>query len=163
MTPGFANMLMTRRRSLVQSGHFFGCIGQMLPAAIGAVVATNNNPAVLLDGDASFMMHLAEFETVVRYRLPLLVIVMNNECLGAEYYKLDAKAMDVNTAVISCPDLGAVAVAMGARGKLVRSNDDLRQAVSEWVASPGPMIIDLRISRTVPSVPYRRIHYGLDE
>lgn len=163
MTPGFANMLMTRRRSLVQSGHFFGCIGQMLPAAIGAVVATNNNPAVLLDGDASFMMHLAEFETAVRYELPLLVIVMNNECLGAEYYKLDAKSMDVSTAVISCPDLGAVAVAMGARGKLVRSNDDLREAVKDWVVRPGPMIIDLRISRTVPSVPYRRIHYGLDE
>lgn len=163
MTPGFANMLMTRRRSLVQSGHFFGCIGQMLPAAIGAVVATGNNPAVLIDGDASFMMHLAEFETAVRYRLPLLVVVMNNECLGAEYYKLDAKAMDVNTAVISCPDLGAVAVSMGARGRLARSNAALREAVSAWVADPGPMIIDLRISRTVPSVAYRRIHYGLDE
>jgi thiamine pyrophosphate-dependent acetolactate synthase large subunit-like protein len=163
MTPGFANMLMTRRRTLVQSGHFFGCIGQMLPAAIGAVVATNNNPAVLLDGDASFMMHLAEFETVVRYNLPLLVVVMNNECLGAEYYKLDAKSMDVNTAVITCPDLGAFAVSMGARGKLARSNEELREAVKAWVASPGPMIIDLRISRTVPSVPYRRIHYGLDE
>jgi thiamine pyrophosphate-dependent acetolactate synthase large subunit-like protein len=163
MTPGFANMLMTRRRSLVQSGHFFGCIGQMLPAAIGAMAATGNQPAVLLDGDASFMMHLAEFETAVRYRMPLLVVVMNNECLGAEYYKLDAKSMDTSTAVISCPDLGAVATAMGARGKLARSHDELCEAVKGWVAHPGPMIIDLRISRTVPSVPYRRIHYGMDE
>ena len=93
MTSAFCSMLMTRRRALVQGGHFFGCIGQMLPAAMGAVVATGN-AAMLLDGDASVMMHLAEFETAVRYNMPLLVIVMNNEALGAEYYKLDAHKME---------------------------------------------------------------------
>jgi thiamine pyrophosphate-dependent acetolactate synthase large subunit-like protein len=41
--------------------------------------------------------------------------------------------------------------------------DDLTKAVQEWVKKPGPMMIDLRISRSVPSVPYRRIHYGRDE
>ena len=56
----------------------------MLPAAMGAAVATGK-PLVLCDGDASTMMHLAEFETMVRYNMPLLVIVMNNEALGAEY------------------------------------------------------------------------------
>jgi thiamine pyrophosphate-dependent acetolactate synthase large subunit-like protein len=60
----------------------------------GAVVATKK-PAMLLDGDASVMMHLAEFETAVRYNMPLLVVVMNNEALGAEYYKLDAHKMEV--------------------------------------------------------------------
>jgi thiamine pyrophosphate-dependent acetolactate synthase large subunit-like protein len=108
-------------------------------------------------------MHLAEFETAVRYKMPLLVVVMNNQCLGAEYYKLDAKKMDAMTSVIPTPDLGAVAVAMGGRGALVTHNDQLRTAVKEWVAKPGPMVIDVRISRTVPSIPYRRIHYGRDE
>src|SRR6478752_6624127 len=97
MASGISNMTMQRPRPLAQSGHFFGCIGQMLPAAIGTMVATGNKPAMLLDGDASFMMHLAEFDTAVRYKMPLLVVVMNNEALGAEYYKLDVKKMDVNT------------------------------------------------------------------
>ncbi len=163
MTAGFASLLMTRRRSLVQAGHFFGCIGQMLPAAIGAVVATGNKPMVLCDGDASVMMHLAEFETAVRYNMPLLVIIMNNEALGAEYYKLDAHKMDATTAMVTTPDLGAVATAMGGRGRLATSIDELLAGTAEWVKKPGPMMIDLRISRTVPSVPYRRIHYGLDE
>ena len=44
MTSAFCSMLMTRRRGLVQGGHFFGCIGQMLPAAMGAVVATGKPP-----------------------------------------------------------------------------------------------------------------------
>ena len=163
MTSAFASMLMTRRRAWVQGGHFFGCIGQMLPAAMGAVVATGYKPSVLIDGDASVMMHLAEFETAVRYAMPLLVVVMNNEALGAEYYKLDAHQMDVKPSMITTPDLGGVGVAMGGRGCLARTIDELRAGVAEFVAKPGPTIIDLRISRSVPSVPYRRIHYGRDE
>jgi len=162
MTAGFVSMLMTRRRALAQSGHFFGCIGQMLPAAMGAVVATGK-PLVLCDGDASVMMHLAEFETAVRYNMPLLVIVMNNEALGAEYYKLDAHKMDVTTSMITTPDLGKVAVAMGGRGAFATTVEQLTKAAQEWVQNPGPMMVDMRISRSVPSVPYRRIHYGRDE
>jgi acetolactate synthase I/II/III large subunit len=162
MTSAFCSMLMTRRRGLVQGGHFFGCIGQMLPAAMGAVVATKK-PAMLLDGDASVMMHLAEFETAVRYNMPLLVVVMNNEALGAEYYKLDAHKMEVRGSEITTPDLGKVAVSFGGRGKQAKTIDELTAGVKEFVAKPGPMMIDLRISKAVPSVPYRRVHYGRDE
>jgi thiamine pyrophosphate-dependent acetolactate synthase large subunit-like protein len=162
MTSAFCSMLMTRRRGLVQGGHFFGCIGQMLPAAMGAVVATEK-PAMLIDGDASVMMHLAEFETAVRYNMPLLVVVMNNEALGAEYYKLDAHKMETRGSEIKTPDLGKVAVSFGGRGKKATSIDELTSGVKEFVAKPGPMMIDLRISKSVPSVPYRRVHYGRDE
>jgi len=162
MTSAFCSMLMTRRRDLVQGGHFFGCIGQMLPAAMGTVVATGK-PAMLLDGDASVMMHLAEFETAVRYNMPLLVVVMNNEALGAEYYKLDAHKMETRGSEITTPDLGKVAVSFGGRGRMAKSIDELTSAVNEFVKKPGPMMVDLRISRAVPSVPYRRVHYGRDE
>jgi acetolactate synthase-1/2/3 large subunit len=163
MTAGIASMLMTRRRSLVQAGTFFGCIGQMVPTAMGAVVATGYKPAVLLDGDASVMMHLAEFETATRYGMPLLVVVMNNQALGAEYYRFEAHKMDVKHSLITTPDLGAVAGAMGGRGCLARTVDELCAATAEWVKRPSPMMIDLRISRSVMSVSYRRIYYGRDE
>lgn len=161
MAASMASMLMTRRRSLVQAGQFFGCIGQMLPAAIGAIVASNK-PLCLVEGDASFLMHLAEFDTAVRYRMPLLVVVMNNQCLGPEYYKLDASGMDASTSVIPTPDLGATAVAMGGRGCLVTHNDQLRSAVLAWTGNPQPTVIDVRISRTVPSIPIQRLYYARD-
>jgi thiamine pyrophosphate-dependent acetolactate synthase large subunit-like protein len=163
MASGMSNMMMHKRRPMNQAGHFFGCIGQMLPAAIGAMAATGKKPAVLIDGDASFLMHLAEFETAVRYEIPLLVVVTNNQALGAEYYKLEVKKMNVETSQIPTPDLGALGVAMGGKGALVKNIDQLRAAVNEWVAKPCPMVIDMRISRTVMSIPYRRLHYGKDE
>ena len=162
-TAGFSNILFRRQRPLVLPSHFYGCIGQMMPAAMGGVTALGNKPAILVDGDASVMMHLAEFDTMVRYEMPLLIIVMNNQMLGAEYYKLDAHKMNSALSCIATPDLGAVATGFGGRGKLVRSIPELRAAVAEWVAKPGPMMIDVRIATNVITLPYRRIHYGLDE
>ena len=162
-TTGFSNMLFTRRRPFVICGHYFGCIGQMMPAAMGACVGTGNKPVLLVDGDASMMMHLAEFETAVRYEMPVLMVCLNNEALGSEYYKLDVHGMKKELSAIPTPDLGAVAKAMGGRGRLARTLDDVRAAAEEWVAKPGPMIIDARISRSVVTLPYRRVHYGKDE
>ena len=162
-TAGFSNMLFNKPRSLVLPGHFFGCIGQMLPAAMGVVVASGNKPHVLCDGDASVMMHVAEFETAVRYKMPLMVVCLNNQALGSEYYKLDAHKMKAELSVVETPDLGAVGRAFGGRGKMVRSVEDLRAATQEFLAKPGPMMLDVRISRSVITVPYRRIHYGRDE
>ena len=160
---GFTTMLFNRRRPMMLAGHWFGCIGQMLPAAIGAVVANGNKPALLVDGDASFMMHVAEFETAARYNLPLLVVVLNDQALGSEYHKFRSTDHKAELATIPTPDLGAVATAFGGRGRLARSVEDVRAAAADWLAKPGPMILDVRISRNVVTLPYRRIHYGKDE
>lgn len=162
-TTGFSNMLFTKRRPFVICGHYFGCIGQMMPAAMGACVGTGMTPVLLVDGDASMMMHLAEFETAVRYGMPILMVCLNNEALGSEYYKLDVHGMKKELSAIPTPDIGAVARAFGGRGRLARTLDDVRAAAEEWVAKPGPMFIDVRISRSVVTLPYRRVHYGKDE
>ncbi len=162
-TAGFSNMLLNRRRPVVMPGYFYGCIGQMMPAAIGATLATGNKPGVLVDGDASLMMHLADFETAVRHQVPLLIVVLNNQSLGMEYYHLDAHHMDTALSMITTPNLGAVATALGGRGRMVSTIDDLKSAVAEWVAQPGPMIIDARVSVKVVPLFKRRIYYANDE
>jgi thiamine pyrophosphate-dependent acetolactate synthase large subunit-like protein len=152
-----------KTRPYVHTSGFFGCIGQMLPTAMGATMANGNKPAVLVDGDASTMMHLSDYDTVVRCKMPLLVVVLNDEALGSEYQKLKAHDMDPETSAIPSPDLGAIARAYGARGILARTVEEVRKGVQEWVAKPGPMIIDSRISRAVINLPMRRVLYGKDE
>ncbi|HYH43692.1 MAG TPA: thiamine pyrophosphate-binding protein [Burkholderiales bacterium] len=152
-----------KARPYVHTSGFFGCIGQMLPTAMGATMANGNKPAVLVDGDASTMMHLSDWDTVVRCKMPLLVVVLNDEALGSEYQKLRAHDMDPETSAIPSPDLGAVSRAYGGRGTLARTVGEVRKAVQEWVAKPGPMIIDSRISKAVINLPMRRVLYGKDE
>jgi acetolactate synthase I/II/III large subunit len=156
----FTTILMNRQRRLLLANQHFGCIGQGLTTAMGAVVASGNLPTFLMDGDAGFMMHLPEFETAVRYGMPLLVVVMNDQLLGAEYHKAVAKGLNADLARVTTPDLGAVGRALGGRGSLVRDLDGLRAAAAEFVADPAPTIVDVRISEKVISIPYRRLHFG---
>jgi thiamine pyrophosphate-dependent acetolactate synthase large subunit-like protein len=157
----FGTMLFQRSREVTSNYGMFGAIGQAPLITIGAVVASGR-PMFVVEGDASFLMHLAEFETAVRYGLPVLVVVMNDEGLGAEYHKAKAKGLDPELAVIPTPELGAVAEALGGAGATVRTTGALRAALAEYVRDPRPTVIDVRITRDVLSVPYRRIQYGED-
>ena len=103
---GFATMNLTQPRPFYHTAQFFGCIGQMLPAAMGIIAASGMKPLVLIDGDASTMMHLSDFDTAVRYKMPLLVVVQNDQALGSEYHKMKAHKMDAELSTIPTPDMG---------------------------------------------------------
>jgi len=161
---GFSTVLFTEPRNMVLPNQFFSSIGQGLSASIGAVVGSGMKPTLLVDGDHSLMMYLAEFETAVRYQLPLLVVVLNDQAMGSELHQIRAEGADLDPslAFLSTPDLGEVGRALGGRGRLAASLDDLRAAAEEWLADPVPTIIDVRISDNVISVPFRRLFYGQD-
>jgi thiamine pyrophosphate-dependent acetolactate synthase large subunit-like protein len=158
----FGTMLFQRPREVLSNYGMFGAIGQAPLLALGQLVANGGRPGFVVEGDASFLMHLPEFETACRYGIPLLVVVMNDEGLGAEYHKSAATGLDAGLAVIPTPELGRVAEALGGRGATVRSAGELRAALASYLRSPGPTVIDVRITRQVLSVPYRRLWYGED-
>jgi thiamine pyrophosphate-dependent acetolactate synthase large subunit-like protein len=157
----FSTILMRKQRRSILMNQHFGCIGQGLTTAMGSMYATGREPTFLMEGDAGLMMHLPEFETAVRSNLPLLVVVMNDQLLGAEYHKARAKGgLNPELARITTPDLGDVGRALGGRGALIRSIPELERAVDEFIAEPTPTILDVRISTNVISIPYRRLHFG---
>jgi acetolactate synthase I/II/III large subunit len=158
----FGTMLFQRSRDVLSNYGMFGAIGQAPLIALGQMIANGNKPGFVVEGDASFLMHLPEFETAVRYDVPLLVVVMNDQGLGAEYHKAKAKGLDPELATISTPELGQVARSLGGGGATVRTAQELRDALAEYVRAPRPTVIDVRITRQVLSTPYRRIQYGED-
>jgi thiamine pyrophosphate-dependent acetolactate synthase large subunit-like protein len=160
---GFSILTFSRPRRFVHASYFFGCIGQMLPAAMGISMATGRRPLMLVEGDASTLMHFSDFDTIVREKMPILIVVLNDEALGAEYQKMRAHKMQAALSAVQSPDIGAIARAFGGKGVLARTADEVRKAATEWVAKPEPMVIDARISRNVISLPYRRVLYGRDE
>lgn len=158
----FGTMLFQRSRDVLSNYGMFGAIGQAPLIALGQMIAQGNKPGFVVEGDASFIMHLSEFETACRYDVPLLVVVMNDQGLGAEYHKAKAKGLDPELATISTPELGTVAQALGGGGATVRTAQELRDALAEYVRAPRPTVVDVRITRQVLSTPYRRIQYGED-
>lgn len=159
---GITALFMKKPRPLTWCINTFGCIGQAVPTAIGAAVALDGAPLAVVDGDAGTLMHVAELDTAARLGVKLLIAVLNDEALGAEYQKFVARGMETRASAIPTPDLGAVAQALGCRGRLVRALDQLEAGVDEFLAGDGPMLLDIRISRNVVSVPYSRVHFGQD-
>ncbi|MGX7678322.1 thiamine pyrophosphate-binding protein [Jatrophihabitans sp. DSM 45814] len=159
----FPTMQCVKARPFHVLNKFFSCIGQSLTTGIGAALAAGNRPTLIVEGDGAFMMHVGEFETAVRYGIPILVIVLNDQALGMEVQKARVKGLDENLGKISTPDLGTVGVALGGDGRLVRTPEDLAKAIEEYLASPRPMIIDARVSQKVVAVQYRRLWYGDQE
>jgi thiamine pyrophosphate-dependent acetolactate synthase large subunit-like protein len=159
---GITAIFMRKPRKLTWTVNTFGCIGQAVPTAIGAAVALKGAPLAVVDGDASTLMHMQELETAARLGVKLLIAVFNDEALGAEYQKLVSKKMDARAAAIPTPDLGAVARAFGCRGQQACTLDDVKSGVEEFMAGDGPMLLDIRVSRSVISVPYSRLWFGVD-
>jgi thiamine pyrophosphate-dependent acetolactate synthase large subunit-like protein len=126
-----------------------GAIGQTFAAALGAAVGDAPRPVVLIEGDASLMMSIQELDTAVRHGIDLVVVIMNDSGLGAEFHKLEADGTDASAARIQAPEFARVAEALGARGARVESLEQLADAVREAQAAGGPAVIDARISDAV--------------
>ncbi len=157
----FPVMIMKKPRALHAFVNGFGSIGQTLPTAIGMAVALGK-PFALIEGDGGAMQNIQELDTAARLGLKLLFIVQNDEGLGAEYHKLKASGFDKNLAGVRSPDFGAVARGFGCCGQVVRTLDELASGIDAFMAGDGPMVLDVRISRNVVNITYRRMLYGED-
>jgi len=158
----FPVMAMKRPRVLHEFVNGFGCIGQTLPVAIGMGVGFCGKPLVLIEGDGGAMQNIQELDTAARLGIKLLFIILNDEGLGAEYHKLRAKALDEKLATVRSPDFAAVARGFGCRGRIARTDADVGAGIDEFMAGDGPMVLDVRISRNVLAITYRRTEYGED-
>jgi acetolactate synthase I/II/III large subunit len=136
-----------------------GAIGQGLPVAIGAAFALDGARVALFEGDASLMMYVGELHTASRYGLDLLVVVMNDDGLGAEYHKLGSMGMDPASALMHNPDLAGVSCALGVPAVTVTHVSQLEDAVQRYRDEPGPFLINAVISRRVVSDMFKRLHF----
>lgn len=152
---------MQKARALQVSVNAFTGVGQVLGNAIGVAVASPH-PVVAVDGDGSALQNIQELDTAARLGVKLLYFILNDEAYGAEYHKLRAKGLDGNLSAVRTPDLGAVARAFGCRGRQAHTLDEVAAGIDEFMAGEGPMVLDVRVSRNVISIPYRRVHYGQD-
>lgn len=126
-------------------------IGLGLAAAIGAATARPDRITVAVVGDGGLLMSLGELETLVRLRLPVLVLVMNDHAFSSEARELEMWGRPIDSALFPPVDFAAVAGALGAHRTTIDGPDrldDLRQ----WLARPeGVMLADCKIDPTVPA------------
>jgi thiamine pyrophosphate-dependent acetolactate synthase large subunit-like protein len=129
----------------------FGSIGLGLPAAVGtALAADDGDTTVAFCGDGGLMMSIQALETAVRHDAPLILIVMNDDALGAEYAQLDSKDKHKQSGIIPAPDFADIATAFGAQSHTVTSLDELESVCKDIDHRPdAPVVVDCKTNREV--------------
>jgi len=127
----------------------FGSIGLGTATAVGVAIGCPDRLTVAVVGDAGAMMAIAEFSTAVRQHLPLIVVVMNDGALGAEYTKLKGFGIDPTISLMDWPEFSDLGVALGGYGASVRSTADIDRAIEEINAGHVPMILDVKCDPSV--------------
>ena len=124
----------------------FGSIGLGLAYAIGAAHAAPGRPTMLVIGDGGFMLGgLAEFNTAVRSKADLIVVVCNDGSYGSEHIQFRNKNMDPGLSMFEWPDFGPVATALGGTGITVRDVADLEIAAEAIKNRRRPLLIDVKL------------------
>lgn len=167
LTLELEHLLPDQRTLVIDGGHFIGwpamhlsvpdpagflfssagfqSIGLGLGLTIGAAIGRPDRLCVLAIGDGGFLMSVAELETLVRLRLPVLVAVYNDAAYGAEVHHFRDHGSGLQLVQFPSTDIAALARGTGAEAVTVRSADDLAP-VKAWLGDPsGPLVVDARI------------------
>jgi len=124
-------------------------VGQALPFAIGVTMAAPDRPVIAVEGDGSFLMNIQELDTAARRRLPLALVIMNDEALSAEAIRLAIEGYDAGLAMYPTPDFAAIARGFGWRAETISGGGDIGALIRGHRWADGPLLIDARISRKI--------------
>ena len=126
-----------------------GSLGWGLSAAIGAKAALPDRPVVCFSGDGGFWYHIAELETAVRNKIPVVTVVNNNHALSQDKRGDERAYVGIEGGSpgdlwqFTDIDLSKVAESMGAFGIRVEKPGDIQSAIEQAIASGRPAVVDV--------------------
>ena len=140
-----------------------GEMGWGLPGAIGASFARGRGEVLCLNCDGGMMMNLQELQTVAHHRLPIKLVIFNND--GYLMIKHTQKALFGQTPYIgtdeasgiSCPDFSKLAAAFGFPAFQIRTWADADRVLPQLQALEGPAICEVFMDPEQPFVPKQSV------
>ncbi|WP_039924897.1 acetolactate synthase 2 catalytic subunit [Alishewanella aestuarii] len=140
------HMRFNSPRNHLSSGGL-GTMGFGLPAAIGAKLARPQDTVIAVSGDGSFMMNVQELGTIKRFRLPVKIVIIDNQRLGMvkQWQQLFFNERYSETDLSDNPDFVALAAAFAIPGHTITRKDEVASALEAMFSWPGPYLLHVRI------------------
>ncbi|MCP5361960.1 MAG: biosynthetic-type acetolactate synthase large subunit [Hyphomicrobiales bacterium] len=140
-----------------------GTMGYGLPAAIGAQIAHPKKTVVCVSGEASIMMNIQELSTIVQYRLPVKLVILNNQYMGMvrQWQELFHGNRHSESYMDALPDFVALAEAFGIKGMRTDKPEEVTKVLKKMLAHDGPVVLDLRVDKAenvYPMIPAGAAH-----
>jgi acetolactate synthase I/II/III large subunit len=134
------------RRYQTQSAPTSGSMGYGLPAGVAAKHLFPEREVIVWAGDGDFLMHGQEFATAVQYRLPIIVVILNNGIYGTirMHQERDYPGRVSGTDLVN-PDFAALARAYGGHGETVENTEEFAPAFERARKCGKPAIIEIKL------------------
>jgi thiamine pyrophosphate-dependent acetolactate synthase large subunit-like protein len=140
----FGRYYESKSNTFLMSG-YLGSIGFAVPASIGVWAAVGNNrPIIAVAGDGGFCQYLAEITTLVKYKMPIKVIILNNNELGKISKEQRAGEFDVWATSLVNPNFAEYANGCGALGVQVTDKSELEMAMKQIMTHNGPALLEVK-------------------
>lgn len=140
---------MNGKQAFTTSG-WFATMGYGVPGGIAAKLSYPNRQVFTFSGDGGYAMNMPDIITQVKYKLPIINVVLTNDTLGF----IQAEQETTNTALfgvdLADADFGKASEALGAKGFTVTSYDQLRPAFDAAAKAEGPVVIEVKIKNEDP-------------
>jgi pyruvate dehydrogenase (quinone) len=140
-----------RRRVIGSFRH--GSMANALPHAIGAQLAQPDRQVVSISGDGGLSMLMGDLLTLSAYRLPVKVVVFNNGSLGMVKLEMLVEGFPEFGTDHPAVDFSAIAAGCGIHSVRVKEPAEVRGALTEAFATPGPALIELLTDPNALSIP----------
>ena len=125
-----------------------------LPYSVGAAVAYPGRQVVCVVGDGGLTMLMGEIATLVKYKLPVKIIVIKNNVLGEIKWEQIVQEANPSFGVDLEPiDFAGVARACGAAGFTISDPKEAESVLRQALAHPGPALIEAVVDPNEPPLP----------
>ena len=121
----------------------FGTLGFALPAGIGAKFGRPDTPVAVLIGDYGLQYTLNELGTAAEHKLPVIILLWNNDQLGAIHDNMVVHGIQPNAVTLKNPDFQMLAKAYGLNAEKPASLQALAAAIKSALAADGPTLIEM--------------------
>ncbi len=134
-------------KSNITSGGL-GTMGFALPAAIGAKMGMPDREVIAIIGDGGFQMTIQELGTIFQTKVPVKIVVLNNEFLGMvrQWQQLFFDKRYASTEMTN-PNFIAIAEGYYIKAKKVTKREDLDAAVAEMMASKESYFLEVMVEK----------------
>lgn len=136
------------RRWISSAG--LGTMGYGLPAAMGVKMALPDQQVICIAGDASIQMNIQELGTLAQYGINVKTVIINNGWQGMVRQWQEAfygERYSSSNMEVGMPDFVKLAQAYSVKGILIKSRDELKDAIAQILAHDGPVLADVRVNR----------------
>lgn len=145
----FSRLYKTYRPNTFLLDNALATMGAGLPSGIAAKMLRPDRNVLAVVGDGGFMMNSRELETALRYHVPLVVLVLNDNAFGFIKWEQQAKGFPRFGLDYSNPDFVKYAESYGAVGMKVREGDDLSELLRKAFSLKTAVLIECPIDYSV--------------